>query len=98
MEEILQCQKDLAGGESVLDLLTFILIMVLMSLVVNVTQYKNFKMRQGLNELSLQLSKSSQDDSLLVPFLIVSGLMFPLSVTFTWKCLHLRDSHIKNQR
>ena len=84
MEEILQCQKDLAGGESVLDLLTFILIMVLMSLVVNVTQYKNFKMRQGLNELSLQLSKSSQDDSPLVPFLIVSGLMFPLSVTFTW--------------
>ena len=29
IEEIFQCQKDLAGGESILDLLTFILIMIL---------------------------------------------------------------------
>ena len=84
IEEIFQCQKDLAGGESILDLLTFILIMVLMSLVVNVTQYRNFKMRHELCELSLQLSKTSQDDSPLIPFLIVSGLFLPLYVTFSW--------------
>ena len=41
-------------------------------------------MRQGLCELSLQLSKTSEDDSPLVPFLIVSGLFLPLSVTFSW--------------
>ena len=84
IEEVFECQKDLAGGESILDLLTFILIMILMSLVVNVTQYRNFKMRQGLCEISSIVDRASQEDSLVIPFLTVCGLLVATIVTSSW--------------
>ena len=83
-EEIIECMKRLQGGDSVLDLSTFLVIFFLTFLVISVTQYMNFKMRHGLCELSFQLNKTSlEEDSPLTPFLIVSGTFIPISLTFS---------------
>ena len=85
IEGVTQCQHSLNGGESsTIDYLTTSIPWFVLYIGVIVIQIGNFKMRQGLCELSIQLSKASQDDSPLVPFLIVSGIFLPLSVTFSW--------------
>ena len=96
-EEIIECMKNLQGGDSVLDLSTFLVLFLATCLVINLTQYMNFKMRHGLCELSFQLNKASlKEDSPLIPFLIVCGTFIPLPLTFscwfgwlTQKCFSL---------
>lgn len=82
-EEIIECMKRLQGGDSILDLSTFAVFFLLTMLVISVAQYMNFKMRPGLCELSSQLNKASEEDSPLIPFLIVSGTFVPCIITFS---------------
>ena len=76
-EEVQKCQYNLWGGESIVDLLTFLAVLALISLGSIMVQYGTFKMRHGLCDLSFQLDRNLKEDPLLLTFLTVSGLFVP---------------------
>ena len=97
IEEIQQCYKDMhGGGDSVIDLLSVLFLVILGGLLATLIQYGNFKMRDALCDLSLMLDSISGHESPLVTFLIVSVLFVPPiicnSFVFGWslvECLNL---------
>ena len=96
IEEVQQCNKDMHGGDSVIDLLSFLFLFILGGLLATVVQYGNFKMRDALCDLSFQLDLISSHESPLVSFLIVSVLFVPPmicnSFVFGWnlvECLNI---------
>ena len=60
-EEIVQCQADLSGGVSVLDFLASMIIMPVNGLAIIVIQFRNFKMRESLCELSVHLNRNTDN-------------------------------------
>ena len=96
IEEVQQCNKDMQGGDSVIDLLSILFLFILGGLLATVVQYGNFKMRDALCDLSFQLDLISSHESPLVSFLIVSLLFVPPmicnSFVFGWnlvECLNI---------
>ena len=76
-EEVQKCQYNLWGGESIVDLLTFLAALALISLGSIMVQYGAFIMRHWLCGRSFQLDRNLKEDPLLLTFLTVSGLFVP---------------------
>ena len=85
IEGVTQCQHSLNGGESsTIDYLTTSIPWFVLYIGVIVIQFGNFKMRQGLCEISSIVDRASQEDSLVIPFLTVCGLLVATIVTSSW--------------
>ena len=59
MEEVSHCQDNLGGGQSTMDIITVSILWLLMLIGALVIQIGNFKMRQGLCEMSSKIDTAS---------------------------------------
>ena len=77
IEEVQQCHKNMGAADSIIDLLTLLVIFLLGGLLASLIQYGNSKMRDTLCDLSFQLDFTSDHDSPKVAFFTVSVLFVP---------------------